>query len=420
MNTPIPRDIPLPLPAPELLLKILLVIAFLAHIVFVNLMVGGTLLTLVYELKGLKRKLHDEVALTIAKTITVNKSIAVVLGVAPLLLINVLYTVWFYSANALTGTAWIMIPALVVAAFLLTYLHQYSWQQLAEHKAIHLSIIAAAVSLFLTIPFIFLVNINLMLFPDRWREVKGFLSAVLLPNVLPRYLHFITASLAVTGLFMVGWLRRSQRKQRAFNADHGSLEREFYTIALVSSGAQFMIGPIVLLTLPSQGMSLALMLVIGAGALMALPAIYLMWQEIKTPLPGSNRRFALVVALLTATVICMGTGRHFYRDTALKPYQEAQKDSAALAAKPAEASVNRGEEVFQICSACHGIDHKIVGPPLTEIARIYDGNPEGIVKWAKNPGKKRAGFPQMPPMALPDEDLLEVGKYMIKTGKRAS
>ena len=34
------------------------------------------------------------------------------------------------------------------------------------------------------------------------------------------------------------------------------------------------------------------------------------------------------------------------------------------------------------CSGCHGVDKRIVGPPMTEIAVIYSGNPEGIVKWA--------------------------------------
>lgn len=44
--TPVPKDIPLPLPLPEWLLVIILVLSFLVHILFVNLIVGGSLLTL--------------------------------------------------------------------------------------------------------------------------------------------------------------------------------------------------------------------------------------------------------------------------------------------------------------------------------------------------------------------------------------
>ena len=125
ISTPLPKDIPLEFPLPEWLLVTLLVVSFLAHIVFINLMLGGSILTLWAQIKGLKNKDYDIYAHEIAKTITVNKSMAVVLGVAPLLSINTLYTVYFYSANALTGFAWIMIIPLVTIAFLLTYLHKY-------------------------------------------------------------------------------------------------------------------------------------------------------------------------------------------------------------------------------------------------------------------------------------------------------
>lgn len=160
----VPKDIPLPLPLPEEVLIVLLVASFLLHILFVNLMVGGSILTLWYEIRGLKDKKYDALAYQIAQTITVNKSLAVVLGVAPLLSINVLYTIYFYSANALTGKYWIMLVPLVAFVFLLLYAHKYSWKTLEHNKPLHISILAVAVACFLFIPFVFLANINLMLF----------------------------------------------------------------------------------------------------------------------------------------------------------------------------------------------------------------------------------------------------------------
>ena len=90
-NVPVPKDIPLPLPMPEWFFVVVLVLSFLLHILFVNLMLGGSILALIAQIKGLKNKEYDILAHEIAKTITVNKSIAVVLGIAPLLSINVLY-----------------------------------------------------------------------------------------------------------------------------------------------------------------------------------------------------------------------------------------------------------------------------------------------------------------------------------------
>ncbi len=427
MNAPIPHDIPLPLPAAEWFLKSLLVISFIAHIFFVNLLVGGSILSLVYEIRGKKRALYDEVAKFIAKTITVNKSMAVVLGVAPLLLINVLYTVWFYSANALTGIAWIMVIPLVAVAFLLTYLHKYTWDRPIQ-KNCHIGIMGMAVLIFLFIPLVFLANVNLMLFPDRWSEVHGFFSSLFLPNVFPRYFHFMGASLALTGLFLV-WAINSKwgREIPSLNMSRTELTREFYFISLVVSGLQFVIGPIVLLTLPSQGLGLQLYAVIGIGAVFAVIAISLMWKEIKESNEIGRRVFSIAGVLLI-TIVCMASGRHFYRETALAAHKEAvqrktaeyqEKVQAALAEyKEAEAlvasdSTVKAKRLFQTCAACHSLDNRLVGPPIREIAKIYANNPGGIVIWAKAPGKKRPDYPQMPPMPLSEEELKIVAEYML-------
>src|SRR5690554_2096490 len=207
---PVPKDIPLPLPLPEWLLVVILVFSFLVHILFINLMIGSSLLTFWYELKGIKNKDFDNLAREIAATITVNKSLGVVFGVAPLLSINVLYTIYFYSANALTGNIWISVIPWVAVSFLLFYLHKYTWDTMEDNKPLHLSILGLGIFSFLVIPFIFLTNINLMLFPEKWGEVDGFFEALTLPNVFPRYFHFIIACMAITGLFLAWWFGRKE------------------------------------------------------------------------------------------------------------------------------------------------------------------------------------------------------------------
>ena len=91
MIYPVPRDIPLPLPARPFFLEPLLITAFIAHIVFVNLLVGGSIMVLGFQLRGRRDPDFDRLARALAATVTVNKSIAVVLGVGPLLLFIVLY-----------------------------------------------------------------------------------------------------------------------------------------------------------------------------------------------------------------------------------------------------------------------------------------------------------------------------------------
>jgi cytochrome c len=289
VDIPVPKDIPLPLPLPEGVLVFLLIVSFLLHILFVNLMVGGSILTLWAEIKGTKNsknKEYDRLAKEIANTITVNKSLAVVIGVAPLLTINALYTVFFYSANALTGTLWISIVPLVTIAFLLLYFHKYSWEKYKDKKRFHIWINGIAVVILLFVPLIFLTNINLMLFPGKWVSIKGFFSAMFLSNVIPRYLHFLCASLAVTGIFLFWYMKRKQYDFEARFKDFSrtGVLKKWYTLALGASLLQLGLGPLNFFTLPWHAVTWGLAIIFIIGIVFALLAMFLVWSPGNRPI----------------------------------------------------------------------------------------------------------------------------------------
>ncbi|AKV00501.1 hypothetical protein AKJ09_07164 [Labilithrix luteola] len=431
--TPIPRDIPLPLPANARFLELFLVIAFVLHILFVNLMVGGSLLVLGFEIRGLRERDYDRLARVIATATTVNKSLAVVLGVAPLLLLNVLYTMHIYTANALTGTAWILLVPAIATTFLLLYLHKYSWDRLADRKGVHIGILALAVALLLAIPLVFLANVNLMMFPERWTDVRGFLSALTLPNVFPRYFHFLCASLILTSLVGVWYFGRASTEVEAIfeRFTRARIRRELYSVAFVVSLAQFIVGPVVLVTLPTKGLHSSVLAAILMGALLAIPSVWMIWKEIASG-DDVGKRLPLIATCLTLTVVCMAMGRQMYRGAALAEHKRemqrateqwlADSEQAAYDAEMgvvrAAAGVSEGQVLFtNNCSGCHAVDRKLVGPPLTEIAKLYEARPEGIVTWARSPGKKRPDTPQMPAFAIVgDTKLRKIAEYMLETG----
>ncbi|MFN4127985.1 hypothetical protein [Pannonibacter indicus] len=320
-QTPVPHGIPLPLPAPEWVLVAVLVGFFLMHIFFITMMVGGTFMTLVYQVKGLKESKWEALAHDLATTITVNKSIAVVLGVGPLLAINTLYTVYFYSANALTGDFWIMIIPLVAGAFLLTYAHKYLWGRLPVW--LHLGLISIVVAVFAFVPLIFLTNVNLMLYPGRWPEVKGFFDALMLPNVWPRYFHFILSCPAMAGL-MVVWMyrRRNQEELASHGLDRAEMVRLGYRWLLWPTAAQFLVGPWAMLTLPEvpgpTGMATAIFL---ASMVVALFLCVTVYAEIRRPDTTTGNGFGSVAISMLAIMIMMGAGRHMYREAAIDDHQ---------------------------------------------------------------------------------------------------
>ncbi|MFD1770133.1 c-type cytochrome [Sphingobacterium suaedae] len=436
INTPVPKDIPLDLPLPEWLLVTLLIVSFLLHIIFINLMVGGSIVVLWAQVKGLKDKQYDMFAYEIAKTITVNKSIAVVLGVAPLLSINTLYTVYFYSANALTGFAWIMIIPSVTIAFLLTYLHKYSWGAMKNHKALHIGIIALSVLIFLFIPLIFLTNVNLMMFPEKWGTVKGFLSSLVLPNVFPRYFEFLGACVSVTGVFIVWY---NGRKNYPFeeiynNFTRAQIKRVGYHIALVGLAGQVVFGAIVLMTLPAKGVSFEVIEIMGvAGGLLVL-ALWWIWQTVKDTDEHLNRHFWKITIAIFVFMICYGGSRQMYRHNALDKHQQMMAaHTASFQALSKEARENdveeeaeleideslgdlaKGTALFQAsCSGCHQLDQQLVGPPIREMKQIYEKDETGLIAWIKAPGRKRMELMQMPGFPqIPDEDLKEIAKYIL-------
>lgn len=324
--TPVPKDIPLEFPFPKWILVFFIIVTFLLHILFVTLMLGGSIVAFWSERRFIIRgeQKYQILAREIANTVTVNKSLAIVLGVGPLLTINVLYTLFFYSSNALTGYLWISIVILVSTAFLLLYYHKYTWEKYKDKKLFHISLSGAAVLLMLFIPFIFLTNINLMLFPEKWGIIKGFFSAMFLANVIPRYLHFLVASLAITGLFLFWYMGR---KQYPFESIFGAgtfsrlqILRRWYGLALFPTLAQLGFGPLNLLTLPRHAVTWYLVVIFLTGASFAITAMILIWSELKGPDEELGKRFYLIVIILTTTIMFMGTGRHVYRANAISPH----------------------------------------------------------------------------------------------------
>ncbi|UOA08290.1 cytochrome c [Methylobacter sp. S3L5C] len=432
MTTPIPRDIPLPLPAPEGFLEILLIVSFLIHILFVHLMVGGSLFSLVCQIRGLKSPDYEKLAYRIMQTVTVNKSLAVVMGVAPLLVINTLYAPQFYASSALIGDMWMAVIPLVTVAFLLAYAHKFWWNHFINIPELHIGIAALETGLFLFIPLIFMTNVNLMLFPEYWPQVKGFFSAMLLPNVLQRYLHFISATILFSSLFFVWWSgRKSFQDEVGFSRLRViSVRRFFYAFAFGATVFQILTGLVVFASLPPQGMSWGFTLLLMLGGLLVLPAMWWMWQNLTYPSHLLDDRVKEITTCFVCAAIIMGIARHDYRENALADhksaiaektanYQAAVKDAGEQAQLTAITQESQtlvpGESAFNLnCAACHHPTLTTVGPALQEIKEIYANNPAGIAAWTKAPGKKRPDTMKMPGFSqLSDDELTAISQYLL-------
>ena len=354
MNTPpVPAELPLPIPGPVGFFTLLLIVSFILHLIFVKMMIGGTIVALVTEYLGIKNKnsLYDRLAKDIITITSVNKSIAVVLGVAPLLLLSVLYTGFFYSSTILIGKAWISIVPIVIVAFLFLYAYKFKWETMLHNKKAHMLLGFGGAIPLLFVPLIFSTNMVLMRHPEIWLETSSFWQAIFLPTVFPRYFHFVNACIALIGLMVMGMAYWQGRKPTS-PAEISYLQWVMgygLKITLFSVAGQFILGPILLLSQPPPilfsflgGSNTYLLLIALALAIALLLLLYknhtyykessesklmqISRMEQAATIESSPTQWVkkfklpIIFALLLVLLLTMGTIRHQIRDLHLSPY----------------------------------------------------------------------------------------------------
>ena len=162
----IPAPDALPLPAPALLLQVLLQLTFLLHLVAMNALLGGLILTLVGRLRG--RGPDDpwtDLADRAAKVTPTLVAATVTLGVAPLLFLQTLYGQFFFTSSILMGWGWFSIIVVLIFAYYGTYLQAFTGAKLGGART---PLLGLVVLLFLWIGFMFTNNTTLMLNVEAW------------------------------------------------------------------------------------------------------------------------------------------------------------------------------------------------------------------------------------------------------------
>jgi cytochrome c len=99
------------------------------------------------------------------------------------------------------------------------------------------------------------------------------------------------------------------------------------------------------------------------------------------------------------------------------PPAAAAPAAAAPAAQPAQASVSPEQMPAKYgCTACHAVDHKVVGPAFNDIAAKYKGKDveATLVAKVKNGGSGVWGqIPMIPNSQVPDADLHAIVKWIL-------
>jgi hypothetical protein len=323
MNVVIPDPDPAGLPAPVALLKTLLVFTFILHLLPMNLVLGGSLVTTWNLWRGLgarrtgreeAARRHFAVASSLSALLPAAAAFTVTLGIAPLLFVQVLYGQLFYTSSVLVAWSWL-------GVILLTMIGYYGFYGLSlnRHRPSPTLVAVGVVSAlaFVKAGFVFTNNLTLMLRPDRFyplyqKSALGLHLNLDDPMLWPRYLHFVVAAVATTGLALAIIGRRQARKDAAAGAWIQSYGVRLFVGATVF---QLFVGLWFLSALPAAVRASFLG---GNGADTAM-----LWGAVALGLLAvvlAPRNLWVGVGLIGVTLTGMAVVRHRVRTLVLEPH----------------------------------------------------------------------------------------------------
>jgi hypothetical protein len=306
----IPVLIPSPdsIPAPAWLFLILDLLTFTLHILLINVIIGGSLIILYNRFSTKKDLLENQLHEVAASKIPSTFALGINLGVAPLLFLQVIYGHLFYASSVLMALYWILVIPLLILAYYGAYLHirKYQSAPLISKIALLLSTL-----FILYIAFTFVNNMTLMTQPEKWQTYFGNRNGTILnvgdPTFIPRYLHFIVASIAIAGLFMaLVWSMRLKKGVKGADAKMKAALKifGFATIIQVIVGLWFLISIPQKFLLQFMGGNLFATLIFMIGFLSGIGAI-------ATAFANKLRPTLMMVGI---TIIAMVLTRHNLRE----------------------------------------------------------------------------------------------------------
>lgn len=291
------------LPVPWHWFQILLIPCLAIHLLFMNALLGTCIIGWIFNLRAAGPGL--DIARRAGQKLPFFMAFTINFGVAVLLFVQVLYGHLFYTSSILIGAWWLSALGLVLLAYAAAYRVDLKFDAPARRVIWTLMVLAL-----LLVGFVFVNNLTLMQDPGAWSRYFNNPGGTLLhggdATLVPRYLHFVIASVAVAGLALAV-LDRHRPAARTNRFMH------WFTGA---TALQFVIGGWFLLRLPPH---VRLALTGGDTRATALFAAAFLGFLLSLAF-GSKRLVWPSVAAVVFTVLAMVLVRDTVRTLYLLPY----------------------------------------------------------------------------------------------------
>lgn len=428
------------------LLNFLLVLAKVIFIIYSGTLLGSWLMSYIFYSQTKKSPNNDKLqyAKNYIDLITPNKTIAFGLGLVPFLAIITSYTQLMHK----TGSPVIgyLIPALIlyfiglIGAY--AYKHSLHLQTLlpsqgsdgndhssaihegdAYHYAGSMKKLAGKsgfwgiLSLLLSL-WIFVTASTIAADTSSWQYYSNFINFATNLAGIVTSLHFLTASLALTGIAFVVkyfiWDKDTYNFDSEWSRNAIRLNSGI-TLAFTIAQPFFLVLSIILT--PKTAVSyfmFASAMIVFITAFVVSHIIYTMLKN--NSFGNSVPAFYIIIFLMAFIIIKEQSAFAVSNKQNIANLAEEYNRKAAeeLMAKSGGPVAN-GEELYQAkCTACHKFDEKLVGPPHKLVLKKYIGNRNALAGFILNPTKIDPAYPPMPIQGLKKFEAEAIADYMLE------
>jgi cytochrome c len=411
-------------PAHLSLVKILLIVMFLLHLPYIGMFIGNSFFSAWFNFSGKRNKnqLQSNFARDLIDTVAFNKSIGMVLGALPLLVIVLIYSQILYTGHAVTLQYLIYSFLPIIVGLIFVYIYKYT---IRNEKSLFSLVGAVGVLLLLAGYFVFIASIARFHDPEKWGFIKNPIHVLIGWNAIGSYLAFLTSSFAITGIGIVFFFFSWGKKLKDADSEYAVYVKKFgLIIGLIFTLLIPLFIVFDLINLPDVAYSYLLL----AMSIVLLIMLALVTNLLSKMLQQSQTRLAtpaFVLFIIALFVMILNSG--IARENSLKEHNKflALESQAMLAKIIPEREVEadggitdytKGEGVYKrVCSSCHRFDQKIVGPPYVTVLPKYENNIQKLIEFVSHPQKVNPDYPAMPSLGLKITEIEAVAGYLLKT-----
>jgi len=344
----------------------------------------------------------------------------IVFGFLPPLALAFLYKLLLSNSPIPIGFFLLSIMLLNVPGFFLLLIYRRTGHFIAG------AVGAAAV---LGYCFLFFDITSLLVFPEKWFFLKTRLPYPFFSiTPLLHFAEFILLSFIISGAGILFFYNR-----RPEQPPHYKLMK-LHGCGLMLAGTL----PLPLILLPDlfnfPGYSLSISVYVLSGLMIAVLCVIayaalaiILDKEKKRNVPG----YAVFTFILSIALFGLMTGRDRALETsanienaavlemdAVKTWNDFTAKHEELYAKTTAPDEKLGEQIVnERCSACHGFDRKVLGPPFNNVLPKYFNKQDQLEAYIKNPKRVDPQYPAMANPGLTTMQIKSVVKFlMLKMG----